>query len=210
MSSVEQFKRSLLYMSRCRRGRHLHYSSQASCPPTHAGCSGRLPVKRFITGSRAMGPPTCGSSRGRAELRVRLPISALIHDFAWSRDGKQLLLAKGNESSDVILISNFRKRLALVGVLASHVHVSHGHALNGVLRSSAPRNGLWKDADPRHPQPEGSQGEIREVAVACPSCSVLSDRRLHACRMQPPVSSKPLRRKNAATSAGLQVCADQR
>jgi len=34
--------------------------------------------------------------------------SGLIYGFAWSRDGKQLLLAKGNESSDVILISNFR------------------------------------------------------------------------------------------------------
>ncbi len=34
--------------------------------------------------------------------------SGLIFDFAWSRDGKQLMLAKGNETSDVILISNFR------------------------------------------------------------------------------------------------------
>ena len=34
--------------------------------------------------------------------------SGLIFAFAWSRDGNQLLLAKGNESSDVILISNFR------------------------------------------------------------------------------------------------------
>jgi Tol biopolymer transport system component len=34
--------------------------------------------------------------------------SGLIYDFAWSRDGKRLLVAKGNESSDVILISNFR------------------------------------------------------------------------------------------------------
>jgi serine/threonine protein kinase len=31
-----------------------------------------------------------------------------IFDFAWSRDGKQLLLAKGEENSDVLLISNFR------------------------------------------------------------------------------------------------------
>jgi hypothetical protein len=31
-----------------------------------------------------------------------------MRDFAWSRDGKQLLLAKGNQSSDVILIGNFR------------------------------------------------------------------------------------------------------
>ena len=34
--------------------------------------------------------------------------SGLIFDFAWSLDGKQLLLARGNETSDVILISNFR------------------------------------------------------------------------------------------------------
>jgi hypothetical protein len=34
--------------------------------------------------------------------------SGQIFDFAWSRDGKQLLLAKGEETSDVLLISNFR------------------------------------------------------------------------------------------------------
>jgi hypothetical protein len=34
--------------------------------------------------------------------------SGLIFDFAWSRDGKQLFLAKGNQTSDVILISNFK------------------------------------------------------------------------------------------------------
>jgi Tol biopolymer transport system component len=34
--------------------------------------------------------------------------SGRIFDFAWSRDGTQLLLTKGNLSSDVILISNFR------------------------------------------------------------------------------------------------------
>jgi Tol biopolymer transport system component len=33
--------------------------------------------------------------------------SELIFDFAWSRDGKQLALARGATSSDVILISNF-------------------------------------------------------------------------------------------------------
>jgi len=31
-----------------------------------------------------------------------------IGDFAWSRDGKQLALTRGSQSSDVILISNFR------------------------------------------------------------------------------------------------------
>jgi Tol biopolymer transport system component len=34
--------------------------------------------------------------------------SGRVFDFAWSRDGTQLLLTKGNQSSDVILISNFR------------------------------------------------------------------------------------------------------
>ena len=34
--------------------------------------------------------------------------SGLMFSFAWSREGKQLLLAKGSDSSDVILISNFR------------------------------------------------------------------------------------------------------
>ncbi|MGD0404025.1 MAG: protein kinase [Candidatus Acidiferrales bacterium] len=34
--------------------------------------------------------------------------SGLIFDFAWTRDGKDLLLAKGERTSDVILISNFR------------------------------------------------------------------------------------------------------
>jgi len=34
--------------------------------------------------------------------------SGLIFAFAWSRDGKQLALARGSENSDVILISNFR------------------------------------------------------------------------------------------------------
>ena len=34
--------------------------------------------------------------------------SGLIFDFEWSRDGRQLALTRGSESSDVILISNFR------------------------------------------------------------------------------------------------------
>jgi Tol biopolymer transport system component len=34
--------------------------------------------------------------------------SGLIFDFSWSRDGRQLYLAKGDLSSDVVLISNFR------------------------------------------------------------------------------------------------------
>ena len=34
--------------------------------------------------------------------------SGLIFDFAWSNDGKELYLAKGERTSDVVLISNFR------------------------------------------------------------------------------------------------------
>ena len=34
--------------------------------------------------------------------------SGRIFDFDWSRDGKQLALTRGSESSDVILITNFR------------------------------------------------------------------------------------------------------
>jgi Tol biopolymer transport system component len=34
--------------------------------------------------------------------------SGEIFDFSWSRDGKQLLLSKGEETSDVLLVSNFR------------------------------------------------------------------------------------------------------
>jgi eukaryotic-like serine/threonine-protein kinase len=34
--------------------------------------------------------------------------SGQIFDFAWTRDGKDLLLAKGENTSDVLLISNFR------------------------------------------------------------------------------------------------------
>src|SRR5208282_1398794 len=33
--------------------------------------------------------------------------SGLIFDFSWTRDGKQLLLAKGEDTRDVVLISNF-------------------------------------------------------------------------------------------------------
>jgi Tol biopolymer transport system component len=34
--------------------------------------------------------------------------SGHIFDYAWTRDGKQLLLARGEQSSDVVMISNFR------------------------------------------------------------------------------------------------------
>jgi hypothetical protein len=32
----------------------------------------------------------------------------LIFDFSWSKDGKQLLLSKGDDASDVVLITKFR------------------------------------------------------------------------------------------------------
>jgi serine/threonine protein kinase len=34
--------------------------------------------------------------------------SGLIFGFSWSRDGKQLAIARGNRTSDIILISGFR------------------------------------------------------------------------------------------------------
>ncbi len=45
---------------------------------------------------------------GAAPRQITNFTSGLIFDFAWTLDGKQLLLARGNETSDVILISNFR------------------------------------------------------------------------------------------------------
>ena len=34
--------------------------------------------------------------------------SGQIFDFGWSRDGRQLAVTRGSESSDVVLISNFQ------------------------------------------------------------------------------------------------------
>ncbi len=45
-------------------------------------------------------------ARGAAHQVTHFP-NGRIWDFAWSRDGKQIYLAKGSESNDVILISNF-------------------------------------------------------------------------------------------------------
>jgi len=45
---------------------------------------------------------------GGTPQRVTKFTSGLIFDLAWSRDRKQLVLAKGNRTSDVILISNFK------------------------------------------------------------------------------------------------------
>jgi Tol biopolymer transport system component len=45
---------------------------------------------------------------GGAPRQVTNFTSGQIFDYAWSRDGKQLLLAKGEETSDVVLLSNFR------------------------------------------------------------------------------------------------------
>jgi Tol biopolymer transport system component len=45
---------------------------------------------------------------GGAPRQVTSFTSGLIFGFCWLRDGKQMFLAKGENSSDVILISNFR------------------------------------------------------------------------------------------------------
>ena len=45
---------------------------------------------------------------GGAPHQVTNFTSGRIFDFSWTRDGKQLLLAKGENTSDVVLISNFR------------------------------------------------------------------------------------------------------
>ncbi len=51
---------------------------------------------------------------GAAPRQITNFTSGLIFDFSWSRDGQQLYLAKGDLSSDVVLISNFRRILAPV------------------------------------------------------------------------------------------------
>jgi len=45
---------------------------------------------------------------GGAPRQVTNFTSGLIFDFAWTRDGKNLLVARGERTSDVVLISNFR------------------------------------------------------------------------------------------------------
>jgi len=45
---------------------------------------------------------------GGAPRQVTSFTSGLIFDFCWSRDGRQLFLSRGENTSDVILISNFR------------------------------------------------------------------------------------------------------
>jgi serine/threonine protein kinase/dipeptidyl aminopeptidase/acylaminoacyl peptidase len=45
---------------------------------------------------------------GGAPRQVTSFTSGLIFDFAWTRDGKNLLVARGERTSDVVLITNFR------------------------------------------------------------------------------------------------------
>jgi serine/threonine protein kinase len=45
---------------------------------------------------------------GGAPKQITNFVSGQIFDFGWSRDGRQLALARGTESNDVVLISNFR------------------------------------------------------------------------------------------------------
>jgi Tol biopolymer transport system component len=46
--------------------------------------------------------------KGGSSKKITNSESGLIFDFQWSRDGRQLALTRGGESSDVILISNSR------------------------------------------------------------------------------------------------------
>jgi hypothetical protein len=52
---------------------------------------------------------------GGAPRQVTNFTSGLIFDFAWTRDGKDLLVARGELTSDVVLISNFRQGGELKG-----------------------------------------------------------------------------------------------
>jgi Tol biopolymer transport system component len=45
---------------------------------------------------------------GGAPRQITSFTSGLIFNFSWSRDGKQMLLARGGVTSDVVLMSNFR------------------------------------------------------------------------------------------------------
>jgi Tol biopolymer transport system component len=45
---------------------------------------------------------------GGAPKQITNFASGQIFDFGWSRDGRQLAFTRGTESSDVVLISNFR------------------------------------------------------------------------------------------------------
>jgi Tol biopolymer transport system component len=89
---------------------------------------GSTPIKTFIMSGGRVGlrwSPDSGAvqyllTRGGVTNIWEMPLdgsdphqvthftSELIFDFDWSRDGKQLLLARGDSSSDVILLSNFR------------------------------------------------------------------------------------------------------
>lgn len=53
--------------------------------------------------SNVWAQPLAGGPRQITDFK-----SELIFDFAWSRDGKQLALARGTQTSDVVLIRNFR------------------------------------------------------------------------------------------------------
>ncbi len=45
---------------------------------------------------------------GAAPRQITNFTSGMIFDFSWSRDGRQMFLAKGSSTSDVVLMSNFR------------------------------------------------------------------------------------------------------
>jgi hypothetical protein len=84
---------------------------ESFCPPH------RRPKITVVTRSEksaiSADPPRRHQRMGTtAQRRPAPPVtdftSGQIFDFGWSRDGKQLLLAKGENTSDVLLISNFR------------------------------------------------------------------------------------------------------
>jgi len=71
-------------------------------PWVGAHVSLREPPGAYAVGAKSKFTRKIGSTR-----QVTNFPSGRIFDFAWSRDGRQLLLTKGNQSSDVI-IRNFR------------------------------------------------------------------------------------------------------
>jgi hypothetical protein len=62
----------------------------------------------FLVGWSAIRRLWQGPGKRRNRTFAFWGTSGHIFDFAWTRDGKQLLLSKGEETSDVLLVSNFR------------------------------------------------------------------------------------------------------
>ena len=76
-----------------------------------AHCAGQMMASRSITPMSAMASQTFGSyrlTRTAPAHRVTHFTDGTIRSFAWSRDGKQLAVARGTQTSDVVLISGFK------------------------------------------------------------------------------------------------------